>query len=152
MEAYKQVLDFSQRCGFCGESMVLLTNDDLLSPAFHVCMCQSPFLYVIQDGVGAIPSFAQPVCDNCGEPLVDGACAPCFAPKEEDFNDENIFDSAARNIELIISLMDIVGVEDCEELVRVVSELKRQSVQCPDCGSEGNNHAEGCSYRPANNH
>ena len=47
---------------------------------------------------------------------------------------ENIFDAAQRNIELIVELMDIVGVHDCEELVEKVRELKesRPTPDAPD--------------------
>jgi hypothetical protein len=56
---------------------------------------------------------------------------------------QNIFDASARNIELIVELMDIVGVHDCEELTDKVRALvlQRRPTPCEDAGA----FVEACS-------
>lgn len=59
MKAYRQVLDYDKECEFCKRPMILITNDVEKSPTFHFCTCQSPWLHIVQDGFGKIPSFSQ---------------------------------------------------------------------------------------------
>ncbi len=71
---YKQVLDFDMTCPFCKEPMVAIVPDaekaglsavdmKILTirdglPSFHTCTCPAPRVFIIQDGIGTVPSFS----------------------------------------------------------------------------------------------